>query len=144
MAENNPTYTASATTVGGRNGRIKTSDGIIDLESRLPKEFGGPGGEYTNPEMLFAAGYSSCYGSAVKLVSEKMGVEAKPEDISVTTDVTLMKDPADGGFKLGVKITLGIDGVDNDKVKAIAEKANEVCPYSKAVRGNVDVEVATK
>jgi Ohr subfamily peroxiredoxin len=144
MADSNPTYTASATTVGGRNGRIKTSDGIIDMESRLPKEFGGPGGDYTNPEMLFAAGYSSCYGSAVKLTAEKLGVDIKPDDISVTTDVTLMKDPDDGGFKLAAKITLAMEGVDDDKVKRIAEKAHEVCPYSKATRGNIDVEITIK
>lgn len=144
MANNNPSYTASATTEGGRNGRIKTSDGIIDLESRLPKELGGLGGEYTNPEMLFAAGYSSCYGSAVKLTAEKMGVEVKPEDISVTVDVTLMKDPSDGGFKLAAKITLGMKGVDEEKVTSIAEKAHEVCPYSKATRGNIEVEITTK
>ncbi|MFA0963470.1 organic hydroperoxide resistance protein [Roseivirga sp. BDSF3-8] len=144
MSENNPSYTASATTVGGRNGHIKTSDGIIDVESRLPKELGGPGGDYTNPEMLFAAGYSSCYGSAVKLVAEKMNAGAKPEDISVTADVTLMKDPEDGGFKLAVKISLSIKGLDEDKVKDIAEKAHQVCPYSKATRGNIEVEVTTK
>lgn len=125
-------YTAHATTVAGREGHSKTDDGVLDLTLTKP---GGNGGG-TNPEQLFACGYSACFGSAIEAIakSEKTAVER----ISVTADVDLHKDDSKG-FYLSITLNATLDGVDSATAEKLVAKAHEVCPYSKATRGNIDV-----
>ena len=133
-------YTATATTTAGRNGHVRTSDGVIDMDLRLPKELGGPGGpNATNPEALFAAGYSACFGQA--LIAIAGAEKVRPEGVHVTAEVTIDKN--DGGFFLAVKLHAKLDGVETSQAEAMVKRAHEeVCPYSKATRGNIDVQVS--
>ncbi|MEV4733818.1 organic hydroperoxide resistance protein [Saccharopolyspora sp. NPDC049426] len=131
-------YTAEATATGeGRSGRTRTSDGLVDLELAIPKEMGGPGGA-TNPEQLFAAGYSACFHSALQLVARKQKVDI--EGSSVTAEVGIGKN-GDGGFGLNVSLLVDLPGVAEEQAQQIAEAADAVCPYSNAVRGNIGLEV---
>jgi osmotically inducible protein OsmC len=132
-------YTATATTTAGRNGHVRSEDGVVDFDLRLPKELGGPGGAgATNPEQLFAAGYSACFGQA--LIAIAGAEKIKPEGVHVTAAVTLDKN--DGGFFLAVKLTAKLDGIERAQAEELVRRAHEeVCPYSKATRGNIDVAV---
>ncbi|WRP06009.1 organic hydroperoxide resistance protein [Rossellomorea aquimaris] len=134
-------YTAKATATGGRAGKVTSSDGVLDVALAMPKSLGGSGAEgATNPEQLFAAGYAACFDSALNLVArqEKKKIESK-----VAAEVSLGKD-TDGGFKLGVVLTVAVSGVELDEAKQLVEKAHGVCPYSKATSGNIEVEVNTE
>ena len=131
-----PLYTASAASTGdGRNGHVETSDGILVADVRTPTEMGGPGGA-TNPEQLFAAGYSACFHSALRQVAKKEGADAT--DSEVVADVVL-GDDGEGGFQLAVTLEVNLPRVSAEQAQALAEKAHQVCPYSKATRGNVEV-----
>lgn len=131
-------YTATATATGeGRDGRSRSSDGILDVELAVPTEMGGAGGA-TNPEQLFAAGYAACFHSALKLVARRDGVAV--EDSAVTADVSVH--PTDGGgFQLSVDLEVELGGVDQAQADALVEAAHQVCPYSNATRGNIEVGV---
>lgn len=129
-------YTATATATGGRNGRTASSDGVLDVEVRPPKELGGPGGAYTNPEQLFAAGYSACFDSALSLVSHMSGV--KTGETQVTAHVGIGKTES-GGFGLTVALDVLVPGVEQAVAEDLVAKAHQVCPYSNATRNNVDV-----
>jgi Ohr subfamily peroxiredoxin len=133
----NALYTASATATGdGRSGHTRSSDGVLDLDLAVPKEMGGPGGQLTNPEQLFAAGYAACFHSALKLVARKQKITLT--DTAITVDVGI--GPNDqGGYGLTVAIEAEIPGVDEPTAHALIEAAHQVCPYSNATRGNVDV-----
>ena len=133
-------YTAQATTSGGREGHVRSSDGILDLQLAIPKEMGGPGGLKSNPEQLFAAGYSACFEGALRLMA-RMQKKTVPADASITAQVHLNKTP-EGGFKLSVDLKGKIPGMSNDDVKALMESAHKVCPYSNATRGNIDVTLS--
>ena len=135
-----PLYTATVTAAGGREGHVKSEDGIIDLDVRQPKALGGSGEQAANPELLFAAGYAACYDSALNLVLRK---DRKKVDTTVTSNVTIGKDEADGGFKLAVRLDVSIPDLDKEEAQQYAEKAHQVCPYSKATRGNIDVTIIT-
>ncbi|MRJ75967.1 Ohr family peroxiredoxin [Aeromicrobium sp. SMF47] len=130
-------YTAVATSEGdGRNGHVRSNDGLIDADVRTPKEMGGAGGA-TNPEQLFAAGYAACFHSALKASSKQHGVQI--EDSAVTAEVGIGPNDA-GGF--GLAITLHVElggGVSQEDAEKAVEVAHQVCPYSNATRGNVDV-----
>jgi Ohr subfamily peroxiredoxin len=129
-------YTASATATGdGRNGHTRTSDGTLDLDVRIPKEMGGPGGA-TNPEQLFAAGYAACFHSALKLVATRDKITLT--DTAITVDVGIGPNGA-GGFGLTVTIEAELAGLDEAATRELLDKAHQVCPYSNAIRGNVDV-----
>ncbi|SDJ68432.1 organic hydroperoxide resistance protein [Salimicrobium halophilum] len=128
-------FTAHATAQGGRNGHVKSDDGLIDLNLVQPGESNEKG---SNPEQLFAAGYSACYDGALNLVADK---KKKDIDSEITGDVSLLKDPADGGFKVGVVLNVKVKGVSQEEAEELAEEAHKVCPYSKATRGNIDVEL---
>ncbi|MEV6348286.1 organic hydroperoxide resistance protein [Actinoplanes sp. NPDC051851] len=133
-------YTASATATGdGRNGRTRTSDGVLDLELALPKEMGGPGGHLPNPEQLFAAGYAACFHSALKLVAGKRGVPLV--DSAVVVEVGIGPD-GQGGFGLSAAVEAQIPGLDAATASGLVEAAHQVCPYSNAVRGNIEVTVS--
>jgi len=129
-------YTASATATGGRNGKSTSSDGVLDVEVRTPKELGGPGGAYTNPEQLFAAGYAACFDSALTLVSHMAKI--KTGVTTVTAHIGIGKTEA-GGFGLVGTLEVNVPGVDQAVAEELVAKAHEVCPYSNATRGNVDV-----
>ncbi|OWA35390.1 Ohr subfamily peroxiredoxin [Saccharibacillus sp. O16] len=131
-------YTATATAVGGRDGKVTSSDGIIDISLKTPKSLGGPGGDGTDPEQLFAAGYSACFDSALNLVIRTQRVK-EVTGTSVTGDVAILKDAADNGFKLEVTLNVSVQGVDSETAHKLVEAAHQVCPYSKATRGNIDV-----
>lgn len=131
-------YTAEATANGGRNGNIKSSDGVLDLQVRAPKELGGGGGAFTNPEQLFAAGYAACFDSALSLAIRSEKVAAG--ETTVTARVSIGKD-AKGGFGLAVKLAVSIPGVSREEAQALVEKAHHICPYSNATRGNIEVEL---
>lgn len=131
-------YTASVTAIGGREGHVSSSDHVLDLEVRMPTAFGGPGGPYTNPEQLFAAGYAACFGSALNVVIGNAKV--KTGTPKVHSHVSIGKTP-EGGFGLAVRLEIDIPGVPHDLAQELAEKAHQICPYSNATRGNILVEV---
>ena len=134
-------YTASATATGGRNGKTSSSDGVLDLEVRTPKELGGAGGAYTNPEQLFAAGYAACFDSALSLVIK--GAKITTGTTAVTAHVGIGKNDSDG-FGLVITLEVTIPGVDQETAESLVAKAHQVCPYSNATRGNVDVTLIAK
>jgi len=129
-------YTAEATAVGdGRNGHVRSSDGLLDADVRIPAAMGGRGGA-TNPEQLFAAGYAACFHSALRLVAGEQ--RADVADSSVTAQVSIGANGS-GGFGLAVKLTVSLPAVAPDLAQKLVSRAHEVCPYSNATRGNVDV-----
>ncbi|QJC52163.1 organic hydroperoxide resistance protein [Paenibacillus albicereus] len=130
-------YTAQVRAKGGRGGKISSSDGVLELPLAIPKGLGGPGGEATNPEQLFAAGYAACFEGALQLAARKAGVEAK--EAVVTAQVSIFKD--EPSYKLGVKLQIYVPEADLAQVRDLAQQAHQVCPYSKATRGNIDVEL---
>jgi lipoyl-dependent peroxiredoxin len=133
-----PIYTAQATSSGGgRDGRVSTPDGILDQDVRMPTALGGPGGA-TNPEQLFAAAYATCFHGALRLVARNKGV-AVPEGTTVEAAVDLANDG--GAFGISATLTGHLPGLDRSTADEIMQAAHQVCPYSKATRGNVDVEL---
>ena len=129
-----PIYTAKAHAVGGRAGTAKSDDGHLDVKLGYPKSMGGDGNG-TNPEQLFAAGYSACFLGALGLVARNQGV--KLGEHSLDSEVDLIKD--DTSFHVGVRLTLNAPDLDRETAEKLLHAAHEVCPYSKATRGNVDV-----
>jgi Ohr subfamily peroxiredoxin len=130
-------YKTTATTKGGRDGRAVLDDAKLALAMALPKELGGSG-EGHNPEQLFALGYSACFGQAVLLLAKKHGLDGQAA--KVTCSVTLDKDET--SFGLAVEMTLSIPGADKAKLEALIKDAHEICPYSKATRGNIPVTLS--
>ncbi|GLY35877.1 organic hydroperoxide resistance protein [Amycolatopsis sp. NBRC 101858] len=132
-------YTAVATARGdGRNGEVTSSDGVIDESLAIPKEMGGPGGDKTNPEQLFAAGYSACFHSALQLVARQAKVAL--HDSTVTAEVSVLKQ--DVGFGLGVALNVSLPGLEQAQADQLVEQAHQVCPYSNATRGNIEVALS--
>jgi len=134
--------TGSTATGGGRDGHVKSDDGRIDLETRPPKAMGG-NGEGTNPEQLFSAGYAACFLSALRLVAGKSKVKLD-DATDVTVQIGFGKDSSDGGFGLTAKIVGYLPGIEEGAATDLVEAAHEVCPYSKATRGNIDVDISVK
>ncbi|MGG3801730.1 organic hydroperoxide resistance protein [Metabacillus fastidiosus] len=132
-------FTASVTANGGREGRVESSEGNIKLDLAMP---GTPRKKQlpdaTNPEQLFAAGYSACFDGALQLMAKNAGVQFESE---VTANVSLLKDETDQGFKLAVTLQVKGTGIEKDKLEELVHKAHDFCPYSKATRGNVDVQL---
>jgi lipoyl-dependent peroxiredoxin len=132
-------YTAVATARGGREGHVKSSDTHLDLDLRLPKEMGGPG-EGTNPEQLFAAGYAACFESAMRLVAR---LQKRPVDeASVTARVSL--GAIDAKYILSVELEAHVVGRTPEETLSLMHAAHEVCPYSNATRGNIDVRLSSR
>ncbi|MCG8910339.1 organic hydroperoxide resistance protein [Pseudomonas nitroreducens] len=131
-------YTATATATGGRDGRAISSDGILDVKLSTPRELGGAGGEATNPEQLFAAGYSACFIGAIKFVASQSKKQI-PADASITGKVGIGQIP--GGFGLEVELNINLPGLDQAEAEDLVAKAHQVCPYSNATRGNIDVRL---
>jgi osmotically inducible protein OsmC len=130
-----PLYTAAATAVGGREGHVQSADGLLDVDLQPPTEMGGPGGA-TNPEQLFAAGYAACFQSALGVVARRGRVSV--EGSTVTADVTIGT-VGGGGFGLAVAISVHVPGVEAETTRELIEAAHQVCPYSNATRGNIEV-----
>jgi len=132
-------YKARATATGGRDGRAVSSDNKLDVKLSMPKELGGPGGDGTNPEQLFAAGYSACFLSALKFVAMHAKV-ALPAEAAVTADVGIGPNGR-GGFGLAADLRVALPGLERAAAQALVDKAHEVCPYSNATRGNIEAQV---
>lgn len=133
-----PLHTAIVTARGGREGFVKADKGVIDLPLTMPKALGGKGeGQGTNPEELFAAGYAACFESALRLVGRQQDVEL--DDVTVTAEVAIGKD--DDGFALQAKLRARLPGIKRQQAEALMQAAHEVCPYSKATRGNLPVDL---
>ena len=131
-------YTGTATSTGGREGRATTADGTLDLALSTPRALGGAGGEGTNPEQLFAAGYSACFLSALKFVAGRQKV-ALPASTTVTADIGI--GPLGGGFGLQGSLTISAPELEPETLQSLVEQAHQVCPYSNATRGNIDVDL---
>ncbi|MCI0918326.1 organic hydroperoxide resistance protein [Stutzerimonas stutzeri] len=131
-------YTATATATGGRDGRAVSSDGMLDVKLSTPRELGGQGGDGTNPEQLFAAGYSACFIGALKFVAGQQKQQL-PADTSITGQVGIGQIP--GGFGLEVQLNVSLPGLDQAVAEQLTEAAHQVCPYSNATRGNIDVRL---
>jgi Ohr subfamily peroxiredoxin len=132
-------YTASATATGdGRNGHVRSSDGVLDFDLAIPKEMGGPGGALPNPEELFAAGYAACFHGALKAVARSKKITLT--DTAITVDVGIGPN-GQGGFQLQATIEAEIPGVDEATARELLDAAHQVCPYSNATRGNIEVNL---
>jgi len=136
MAIEQVLYRASAEATGGRDGRAVSSDGILDVELATPKEMGGAGGRGTNPEQLFAAGYSACFLGAMKMVAGRDKLPM-PEDAFIEGEVGFGKTA--GGFGIEVELKISLPGMDSTQADQLINEAHKVCPYSNATRGNIDV-----
>ncbi len=139
MAIDKAVYTAHATSTGGRTGSTRSSDDRIALQLSTPKELGGDSGPGTNPEQLFAAGYSACFIGAMKAVAAREKIKL-PADVSITADVSIgpMTGKA-GAFGISVAMAVSVPGMDKAAAEQLVATAHEVCPYSNATRGNIDV-----
>ncbi|AGM41759.1 Organic hydroperoxide resistance protein-like 2 [Spiribacter salinus M19-40] len=131
-------YTTTGTATGGRDGQAKTADGSLDVKLTAPKELGGPGGEGTNPEQLFACGYSACFLGAMQFVGGQEGIKV-PAETKVTATISLGKRDDGQGFNISADLDVNLPGVDQADAEKLVEKAHVVCPYSYATKGNVDV-----
>lgn len=135
MLENTkPLYTAKVHVTGGRDGAARSSDGKLDLKLSIP---GGPG-QGTNPEQLFAAGWSACFQGAMAKAAAAKGVRL-PADLAIDAEVSLLH--GDDGFSLAARLNVSVPGLDSDVARQILEAAHNTCPYSKAIKGNIDAQV---
>lgn len=135
-------YTGRVTSTGGRNGHITSDDGMIDMDITVPPSLGGKG-DKPNPELLFAAGYAACFGNAVIFVAKDKGIELAPEDVKTTAEVELFSTDA-GEFRLRVHLDNEIKGVDQAQADELVKVSHDVCPYSNATRGNIEVTLSSK
>ncbi|MBB1338933.1 organic hydroperoxide resistance protein [Pseudoalteromonas sp. SR44-2] len=135
----NVAYTAKATATGGREGIAKSDDGRLDVKLSTPKGLGGDDGQGTNPEQLFAAGYAACFIGALKFVagSEKIDL---PSDTHIDSQVSI--GAIEGGFGIAVKLAVSLGDMDKAAAQELVDKAHQVCPYSNATRGNIEVELS--
>jgi Ohr subfamily peroxiredoxin len=130
-------YTAEASTTGGRDGHARSSDGMLDVDVRVPEAMGGQGGG-TNPEQLFAAGYAACFQSALGVVSRRKKVDTSGSTVTAKVSIGAIEG---GAFGLAVELDVAIPGVDGETAQELADAAHQVCPYSNATRGNIEVTV---
>jgi Ohr subfamily peroxiredoxin len=133
-------YTAHGSATGGREGQAATDTGNVKLVLNTPKELGGGGGEGTNPEQLFAMGYSACFLGALKFVAGKEKVKI-PDDAKVSADIGIGPRDDGQGFGIAAKLTVSVPGLDKATVEDLVNKAHVVCPYSHATKGNIPVEL---
>lgn len=131
-------YSIGATVQGGRNGRVKSENGVLDIDVRMPKALGGANDDFANPEMLFAAGYAACFDSALNLIIKQAKI--KTGETSVTAHVSIGQ-IENGGFGLSAELHANIPGVTSEQAQELVEKAHAVCPYSNATRGNMEVKL---
>ncbi|OWK73035.1 organic hydroperoxide resistance protein [Flavobacteriaceae bacterium JJC] len=129
-------YTTAVTAKGGRNGHVKSGNGVVELEVRMPKGLGGANDDYANPEMLFAAGYAACFDSALNRVIGLAKIQSG--ETSVTAKVSIGQ-IENGGFGLAAELDVNIPGVSIQEARELTEKAHQICPYSNATRNNIEV-----
>ncbi len=130
-------YSTAATSTGGRDGHARSDDGRFDVKLSTPKELGGAGGDGSNPEQLFAAGYSACFIGALKVAGQQLKMKL-PEDMTVTATVGIGPRAA-GGFGITTDLRVALPGIAHDQAQVLVDTAHQICPYSNATRGNVDV-----
>ena len=138
MALDKVLYTATATATGGRTGTARSSDGALEVTLSTPRELGGAGGPGTNPEQMFAAGYSACFIGAMKAVGGKIGI-AVPQDVSIDAEVDL--GPIPNAYGIAARLNIHLPGLDQATARKLVDAAHQVCPYSNATRGNIDVAI---
>lgn len=131
-------YETTATATGGRNGKVKSIDGVLDLQLAIPKDMGGAGGALTNPEQLFAAGYAACFDNALAFVAAGQKIKLSSTRVDATVGIGQRQE---GGFGLAVRLDVTIPDVPREQAQALLEATDQVCPYSNAVRGNVEVQL---
>ena len=131
-------YRAHAKATGGRDGNAVSSDGVLDVKLTTPAELGGAGGKGTNPEQLFAAGWSACFEGAMGLAAHKMKVTLPP-DVAIEAEVDLCR--SDDGYFLQARLNITVPGVPREVAQALVTTAHQTCPYSKSIRGNVEVSI---
>ena len=133
-------YTTSASALGGREGSARSDDGRFEAKLSTPKELGGAGGDGTNPEQLFAAGYSACFIGALRVAGQQLKVKV-PDDSKVTATVGIGPRAA-GGFGITADLVVDLPGLDREEAQKLVDAAHDICPYSNATRNNVDVGLA--
>lgn len=131
-----PLYTAVATAKGGRNGQVRTDNGVLDVTVRMPKELGGANNEHTNPEQLFAAGYAACFDSALNRVIQMSGITTGETSVMAKVSIGQI---GNGAFGLAANLEINIPGVSTEEAQVLADKAHQICPYSNATRNNMEV-----
>ena len=134
-------YTAVATATGGRTGHVESDDSVLAVDLALPKEMGGKSGVGTNPEQLFAGGYAACFGSALDYLAKQRGIETG--DVSVTAEIGIGPNDT-GSFSLSAALTIVVPALSQADAEALAADAHKVCPYSNAVKGNVNVVLTVR
>jgi lipoyl-dependent peroxiredoxin len=135
----NVLYTAEATATGGREGHVASSDGVLNLDLAVPKDLGGPGGAATNPEQLFAAGYAACFDNAMIRAARRMKLSTAGSRVTARVGIGVVEG---GRFALSVELVVSLPEVEDDEqARALLDAAHQVCPYSNATRGNIDVQV---
>lgn len=132
-------YTTSVTAKGGRDGHVKSENGILELDVRTPKALGGVSDDFANPEMLFAAGYSACFDSALNLVIKRSKMEIGETTVQAKVSIGQIEN---GGFGLAVELDVNVPGVSLEEAQSLVEQAHQVCPYSNATRNNIEVQLA--
>ncbi len=135
----NVLYSTKVAATGGRHGQIRSEDGLLDMKLSLPRELGGKG-DATNPETLFAGGYAACFENAILRVSREAGLRFADEDVKVIVEIGIGRNDA-GNFVLSAALAITIAGVDQEKAEQLVESADRICPYSNAIRGNVEVRI---
>lgn len=131
-------YTIAATATEGRNGKVTSENGVLDIEVRMPKALGGTTDDYANPEMLFAAGYAACFDSALNLIIKKDKVEAGTTTVTAHVSIGQIEN---GGFGLAAELHANIPGVSIEDAESLIAQAHQICPYSNATRGNIEVKL---
>ena len=132
-------YTTSVTARGGRDGHVKSENGILELNVRTPKALGGASDDFANPEMLFAAGYSACFDSALNLVIKRAKMTTGETTVQAKVSIGQIEN---GGFGLAVELDVNIPGITLEEAQSLVEQAHQVCPYSNATRNNIEVKLA--
>ena len=133
-------YSTKVAATGGRNGSIRSDDGLLDLKLALPRSLGGKG-DATNPEQLFAGGYAACFENALLRVSREARHHFADDDVEVVAEIGLSRNDS-GGFVLSAALAVTIAGVDQETAGQLVQGAHAICPYSNAIKGNVDVQIA--
>ena len=132
-------YTTSVTAKGGRDGHVKSENGILDLKVRTRKALGGANDDFANPEMLFAAGYAACFDSALNLVIKRSKMETGETEVNAKVSIGQIEN---GGFGLAVELDVNVPGVTLEEAQSLTEQAHQVCPYSNATRNNIEVKLS--
>ena len=132
-------YTTSVTAKGGRDGHVESENGILELDVRTPKALGGASDDFANPEMLFAAGYSACFDSALNLVIKRAKMETGETTVQAKVSIGQIEN---GGFGLAVELDVNVPGGTLEEAQSLVEQAHQVCPYSNATRNNIEVQLA--